>query len=186
MEVSFSNPIYNIGPSLPQECQEPWAALIDTGAVASTTPQSLVPHTPTMTKEKERRPHQSQWWEHQGLRYQECQLHHWQSHHSCELPHCRRRQEFNHRSRCHSSQSPSSSSSWKMKVHTSSASAQSTSSLSSKSFITTNQVWFFQIMFKVIIFDGQSLSSQLWTVSQHPTSLRSSMTISLQLQDRSC
>ena len=30
MEVNFSNPIYDIGPSLPQECQEPWAVLIDT------------------------------------------------------------------------------------------------------------------------------------------------------------
>ena len=44
MEVNVTNPIYDIGPSLPQECQEPWAALIDTGAVASIAPQSLVPH----------------------------------------------------------------------------------------------------------------------------------------------
>ena len=33
MEVNFSNPIYDISPSLPQECQEPWAALVDAGAV---------------------------------------------------------------------------------------------------------------------------------------------------------
>ena len=38
MEVHLSNPIYDIGPSLPQERQEPWAALIDTGAVASIAP----------------------------------------------------------------------------------------------------------------------------------------------------
>ena len=50
MEVNISNPIYDIGPSLPQECQEPWAALIDTGAVASIAPQSLVPHIPIKEK----------------------------------------------------------------------------------------------------------------------------------------
>ena len=44
MEVNITNPIYDIGPSLPQECQEPWAALIDTGAVASIASQSFVPH----------------------------------------------------------------------------------------------------------------------------------------------
>ena len=50
MEVNISNPIYDIGPSLPQECQEPWAALIDTGAVASIAPQSFVPHIPIKEK----------------------------------------------------------------------------------------------------------------------------------------
>ena len=50
MEVNFTNPIYDIGPSLPQECQEPWAALIDTGAVASIAPQSFVPHIPIKEK----------------------------------------------------------------------------------------------------------------------------------------
>ena len=50
MEVNISNPIYDIGPSLPQECQEPWAAFIDTGAVASIAPQSLVPHIPIKEK----------------------------------------------------------------------------------------------------------------------------------------
>ena len=50
MEVNVTNPIYDIGPSLPQECQEPWAALIDTGAVASIAPQSFVPHIPIKEK----------------------------------------------------------------------------------------------------------------------------------------
>ena len=50
MEVNITNPIYDIGPSLPQECQEPWAALIDTGAVTSIAPQSLVPHIPIKEK----------------------------------------------------------------------------------------------------------------------------------------
>ena len=50
MEVNFNNPIYDIGPSLPQECQEPWAALIDIGAVASIAPQSFVPHIPIKEK----------------------------------------------------------------------------------------------------------------------------------------
>ena len=50
MEVNFNNPIYDIGPSLPQECQEPWAALIDTGAVASIVPQAFVPHIPIKEK----------------------------------------------------------------------------------------------------------------------------------------
>ena len=50
MEVNFSNPIYDIGPSLPQEYQEPWAALIDTGAVAEIAPQSVVPHIPIKEK----------------------------------------------------------------------------------------------------------------------------------------
>ena len=82
-----------------------------------------------------RDPHQRQWWEHQGLRCQACHLHHRQDHHSCELPHCRGRQESNHWSWCNSSQSSSSSSSWKRKVHPSTTSAQSTSSLSSKSLL---------------------------------------------------
>ena len=50
MEVNFSNPIYDIGPSLPQECQEPWAALMDTAAVGSIVPQSFVPHIPVKEK----------------------------------------------------------------------------------------------------------------------------------------
>ena len=50
MEVNINNPIYDIGPSLPQECQEPWAALIDTGALASIAPQSFVPHIPIKKK----------------------------------------------------------------------------------------------------------------------------------------
>ena len=50
MEVNMNNPIYDIGPSLPQACQEPWAALIDTGAVASIAPQSFVPHIPIKEK----------------------------------------------------------------------------------------------------------------------------------------
>ena len=50
MEVNFINPIYDIGPSLPQECQEPWAALINTEAVASIAPQSCVPHIPIKEK----------------------------------------------------------------------------------------------------------------------------------------
>ena len=49
-DVNFSNPIYDISPSLPQECQEPWAALIDTRTVASIAPQSLVPHIPIKEK----------------------------------------------------------------------------------------------------------------------------------------
>ena len=35
-----------------------------------------------------RDPHQRQWWEHQGLGHQACHIHHRQSHHSCQLPHC--------------------------------------------------------------------------------------------------
>ena len=50
MEVIFSNPIYDIGPSLPQACQEPWAALIDTGELASIAHQSFVPHIPMKEK----------------------------------------------------------------------------------------------------------------------------------------
>ena len=50
MEVNINNPIYDVGPSLPQECQEPCAALIDTGAVASIAPQSFVPHIPIKEK----------------------------------------------------------------------------------------------------------------------------------------
>ena len=46
MEVNFNNPIYDIVPSLPQERQEPWAALVDMGAVASIAPQSCVPRIP--------------------------------------------------------------------------------------------------------------------------------------------
>ena len=50
MGVNISNPIYDIGPSLPQKCQGPWAALIDTGPVASIAPQSFVPHIPVKEK----------------------------------------------------------------------------------------------------------------------------------------
>ena len=50
MEVNFNNPIYDIGPSLLHECQEPWAALIDTRAVASIAPLSFVPHIPIKEK----------------------------------------------------------------------------------------------------------------------------------------
>ena len=50
MDVNFNNPIYDIGPSLPQECQEPCAALTDTGAIASIPPQSFVPLIPIKEK----------------------------------------------------------------------------------------------------------------------------------------
>ena len=50
MEVNFSNHIYDIGPSLPQEYQELWAAFIDAKAVASIAPQSCVPHIPIKEK----------------------------------------------------------------------------------------------------------------------------------------
>ena len=96
--------------------------------------QLLLNHLSSHSHPREvRDPHQRQWWEHQDLRWQACHTRHRQDHHSCQLPHCRGRQESNHWSWCNSSQSPSSSSSWKWKVHPSTTSAQSTSSLSSKS-----------------------------------------------------
>ena len=100
-----------MGPSLPQECQEPWATLIDTGTV-SIAPQPFVPHIPLKQKSP---PASASMVEHQGHRCQTCHLDHWQSHHSCELCHCRRHQESNHWSRYNSSQSSSSSSSPKRK-----------------------------------------------------------------------
>ena len=37
---------YSIGSGLPHHLQEPWAALIDSGAVTSIAPSSLAPHVP--------------------------------------------------------------------------------------------------------------------------------------------
>ena len=37
---------YSIGPGLPSHLQEPWAALIDSGAVTSIAPSSFAPHVP--------------------------------------------------------------------------------------------------------------------------------------------
>ena len=45
-----------------------------------------------------------------------------------------------------------------------------------------DQVWFFQIIFKVINFVGQTLSSQHWISNQHPASLPRSMTEEFQIQ----
>ena len=44
-EIYASLP-YPTGPSLPNHLQEPWAALIDTGAVTSIAPSSFAPHVP--------------------------------------------------------------------------------------------------------------------------------------------
>ena len=41
--ASFPDPV---GPGLPHHLQEPWAALIDTGAVTSIAPSSFAPHAP--------------------------------------------------------------------------------------------------------------------------------------------
>ena len=130
MEVNFNNPIYDIGPSLPQECQEPWAALIDTGAVASIAPQPFVPHIPIKEKSETLTSVNGG---NLGIKHvtfitDKVIMH-------CQLPHCGRCQKSNHWSRCNSSQSSSSSSSWKREVHSSATSAQSTSSLSSKSLL---------------------------------------------------
>ena len=37
---------YSIGPGLPSHLQEPWAALIDSGAITSIAPSSFAPHVP--------------------------------------------------------------------------------------------------------------------------------------------
>ena len=44
-EICASFP-YSIGSGLPSHLQEPWAALIDSGAVTSIAPSSLAPHVP--------------------------------------------------------------------------------------------------------------------------------------------
>ena len=130
MEVNFSSPIYDIGPSLPQE---------KTRTLGSThRRRSFCINSSSITcashadQRKDRDPHQDQWWEHQGLRRLACHLHHWQDHPSCELPRCQHVKNpiigldaiHHNRFQVHL---------WK--AHPSAASTQRTSSLSSMSLL---------------------------------------------------
>ena len=85
MEVNLSSPIYEIGLSLPQESQEPWATHVDTSAVASIAPQSCVPHIPI--KEREKSITNVNVGSIKVLGIKACHLHHKQNHHPCELSH---------------------------------------------------------------------------------------------------
>ena len=80
MQICSSCP-YPIGPSLPQQLQEPWAALAVTGAITSIAPASLTSLTPITQHSGQL---VSEWWRDQGsrpkeghvLHSQDCHEHH--------------------------------------------------------------------------------------------------------------
>ena len=104
-----------IGPSLPQHLEDPWAGLIDTGAVTSIAPASFAPHVPVHSAL--RSACQGEWWRDRDLRPQEYHVHHAQSGHEYNLSHCRRCREPHHWSWCTSSKCSSVSSVWEVARH---------------------------------------------------------------------
>ena len=179
MEVNFSNPIYGIGPSLRQECQEPWAALIDTGAVVSIAPRSFVPHIPIKEKSETLTNINSGNIKVLGVQHVAFITGKVIIHANFLIV---------EDARNHSLVSTHFVSIVFKFVFVRKESA-SFNKISAKLFftiikvITMHQVWFFPIMFRIIIFIGQTLSPRPETTNQNRTSLRRSMTNHFRLKE---